>query len=131
MFAAGRPYLAGGRDAQAAGGDKIAPLAGQGLDLVASGGRHRGARRRRAALPGALLVHARPGVAADHQPLPRGHAEFPPEWLRHEYYDDDVNKLADVARSERGISTLHEATGGDPGGSPRWHANMPSAATRS
>jgi DNA-binding CsgD family transcriptional regulator len=50
--------------------------------------------------------------------------ELPPEWLAHEYYEDDVNKLADVARSEGGISTLHEATGGDPARSPRWHFNM-------
>jgi DNA-binding CsgD family transcriptional regulator len=50
--------------------------------------------------------------------------ELPPESLAHEYYGDDVNKLADVARSGSGVSTLHEATGGDPSGSPRWHANM-------
>jgi DNA-binding CsgD family transcriptional regulator len=50
--------------------------------------------------------------------------ELPPEWLAHEYYEDDVNKLADVARSERGVSTLHEATGGEPASSPRWHFNM-------
>ena len=28
--------------------------------------------------------------------------------------DDDVNKLTDVARSPSGVSTLYEATGGDP-----------------
>ena len=50
--------------------------------------------------------------------------ELPPEWLANEYYADDVNKLADVARSKRGVSTLHEATGGDPTSSPRWHFNM-------
>jgi DNA-binding CsgD family transcriptional regulator len=50
--------------------------------------------------------------------------ELPPAWLAHEYYEDDVNKLTDVARSERGISTLYEATGGDPATSPRWHFNM-------
>ena len=44
--------------------------------------------------------------------------------LAHEYYTDDVNQLADVARSASGISTLHEATGGDPSASPRWQANM-------
>jgi DNA-binding CsgD family transcriptional regulator len=49
---------------------------------------------------------------------------LPPEWLAQEYYVDDVNNLADVARSERGISTLHEATGGNPASSPRWHENM-------
>jgi DNA-binding CsgD family transcriptional regulator len=50
--------------------------------------------------------------------------ELPPEWIATEYYEDDVNKLADIARSEQGYSTLHEATGGDPSTSPRWHANM-------
>jgi DNA-binding CsgD family transcriptional regulator len=54
----------------------------------------------------------------------QGLDELPPEWLAHEYYEDDVNKLAEVARSERGVSTLHEATGGDPARSPRWHFNM-------
>jgi DNA-binding CsgD family transcriptional regulator len=50
--------------------------------------------------------------------------ELPRDALAHEYYEDDVNKLADVARSPSGTSTLHEATGGDPRSSPRWHANM-------
>jgi DNA-binding CsgD family transcriptional regulator len=50
--------------------------------------------------------------------------QIPSDWLADEYYGDDVNRLVDVARSERGISTLHEATGGDPASSPRWHANM-------
>ena len=48
-----------------------------------------------------------------------GLAELPAEWMAAEYYEDDVNKLVDVARSPRGISTLHEATGGDPASSPR------------
>jgi DNA-binding CsgD family transcriptional regulator len=46
--------------------------------------------------------------------------ELPPEMLAHEYYADDVHTLAGVARSERGISTIHEVTGGDPGRSPGW-----------
>lgn len=49
---------------------------------------------------------------------------FPPEALAQEYYEDDVNKLSDVARSPSGVSTLHDATRGDPSSSPRWHANM-------
>ncbi|WP_248965434.1 helix-turn-helix transcriptional regulator [Sphaerisporangium perillae] len=53
-----------------------------------------------------------------------GMPEFPAEWLANEYYADDVNKLVDVARSDTGICTLHEATGGDPSGSPRWQQNM-------
>lgn len=46
--------------------------------------------------------------------------ELPPEWLAHEYFEDDAHKVADVARSERGISTIHEATGGEPSRSPGW-----------
>lgn len=51
-------------------------------------------------------------------------SEVPTEWLAYEYYEDDVNKLVDVARSPTGVSTLHEATGGDPTKSRRWHENM-------
>ncbi|MFE6857659.1 LuxR C-terminal-related transcriptional regulator [Nocardia sp. NPDC057668] len=54
----------------------------------------------------------------------RGLDEFPGDWLVSEYYTEDVNQLVDVARSKSGMSTLHEATGGDPASSPRWHRNM-------
>jgi DNA-binding CsgD family transcriptional regulator len=50
--------------------------------------------------------------------------ELPPEWLELEYYGEDVHDVASVARSESGVSTLHEATGGEPSRSARWHANM-------
>ena len=50
--------------------------------------------------------------------------ELPRESLAMEYYSDDVNKMSDVARSESGLSTIHDATGGDPSASPRWQANM-------
>jgi len=53
-----------------------------------------------------------------------GLAEFPAEWLAAEYYEDDVNKIAGIALSGTGISTLHEATGGDPSTSPRWRRNI-------
>jgi DNA-binding CsgD family transcriptional regulator len=46
--------------------------------------------------------------------------EVPPEWLDIEYYDEDVKTFADLARSERPVATLHEATGGDPSRS-RWY----------
>ena len=49
---------------------------------------------------------------------------FPEEWLAAEYYEDDVNQIVEVVRSERGLTTLHEATGGDPTGTPRWQANI-------
>jgi DNA-binding CsgD family transcriptional regulator len=53
-----------------------------------------------------------------------GLPEYPSKMLLHEFYGDDVNKVSDVVRSEAGISTLHEATGGDPSSSPSWHMNM-------
>jgi DNA-binding CsgD family transcriptional regulator len=65
--------------------------------------------------PASLLI-----TSHYHDGLP----EYPPKMLRHEYYGDDVNQLSDVVRSQSGISTLHEATGGDPSSSPSWHMNM-------
>ncbi|MDX6554087.1 MAG: hypothetical protein QOD86_282 [Miltoncostaeaceae bacterium] len=50
--------------------------------------------------------------------------ELPEDALALEYYADDVHDLAGVARSQAGVSTLHEAAGGDPSASPRWQANM-------
>jgi DNA-binding CsgD family transcriptional regulator len=113
-------------DAKQRASDRIARLAGHGLDLVsfwrestevlARAVPHYWAPCWFTLDPASLLVtsHFDEGI------IP----ELPPRWLIHEYYQDDVNKLADVARSKRGISTLHEATGGDPTSSPRWHANM-------
>jgi DNA-binding CsgD family transcriptional regulator len=43
-----------------------------------------------------------------------GMAEITHEMLLVEYLEDDVMKAVDVARSERGIHTLLEATGGNP-----------------
>lgn len=64
--------------------------------------------------PASLLI-----TSHFHDGLP----ELPAKWLANEYYADDVNKLVDVANSRYGVSTLHEATGGDPSSSPRWHFN--------
>jgi DNA-binding CsgD family transcriptional regulator len=47
--------------------------------------------------------------------------ELPSEWLAHEYSQDDFHKIANVARSREGISTLHEVTGGDPSRSRGWN----------
>jgi DNA-binding CsgD family transcriptional regulator len=103
--------------------ERLARLAVQGLDLVSFWCE---ARDVLAAVvphyltpcwftldPASLLVTSH----YDHGLLP----QLPPEWLAHEYYEDDVHKLADVARSARGLSTLHEATGGDPSRSPGWN----------
>jgi DNA-binding CsgD family transcriptional regulator len=112
-------------DARQRASDKLARLAGQGLDLVsfwrastealAGVVPHVGAPCWFTLDPASLLVTSH---------FDEGVPELPPQWALNEYYQDDVNKLADVARSQRGISTLHEATGGNPAGSPRWHFNM-------
>ena len=103
--------------------ERIARLAGQGLDLLTF---WQESRQVLAAAvphymapcwftfdPASLLVTSH----YDHDLIP----ELPPEWLAHEYYEDDFHKMADVARSVRGVSTLHEATGGDPSRSPGWN----------
>jgi DNA-binding CsgD family transcriptional regulator len=55
---------------------------------------------------------------------PAMYYELPDEMLRDEYLLEDVHDMASVARSPSGISTLHEASDGDPSRSPRWQANM-------
>jgi DNA-binding CsgD family transcriptional regulator len=101
--------------------DKIVQLAGQGLDLptfwqesaavLARAVPHYSTPCWWTLDPASLLVtsHYQTEIV-----------ELPPEMLIHEYLADDVHKLTDVARSERGISTLHEVTGGDPSRSPGW-----------
>ena len=95
--------------------DKITRLSKQGLDMAAFW---------RACTP--VLADAVPhymapccytidpgsGLATSH--FEEGMAEFPPEWIAMEYAGEDVNHLIDVARSPSGVSTLYEATGGDP-----------------
>jgi DNA-binding CsgD family transcriptional regulator len=56
--------------------------------------------------------------------IQEGLPEFPAEWLAGEYYNEDVNQINDVLRSASGLSTLHEAAGGDPSGTKRWQRNM-------
>jgi DNA-binding CsgD family transcriptional regulator len=102
--------------------ERIARAAGTGLDLVAFW------EEARAALAPAVPHHIAPCWYTldptsllvtshyDHGMIP----ELPAEWLAHEYRQDDRHQLADIARAEPGISTLHEATGGEPSRSPRW-----------
>lgn len=105
--------------------DKITRLSKQGLDMVAFW---------RACTP--VLADAVPHYVAPccytidpessliTSHFQEGMPEYPAEWIATEYAEDDVNQLTDVARSPTGISTLYEATGGNPSSSPRWHANM-------
>jgi DNA-binding CsgD family transcriptional regulator len=114
-----------GTDARQRAAVKIARLAGQGLDLASFW------RECTDPLATAVPHYWNPCfftldpaslLATSH--FDEGIPELPPDWAQREYCDDDVHKLADVARSERGISTLHEVTGGDPTHTPRWKANI-------
>jgi hypothetical protein len=83
--------------------DKIARAAGQGLDLVgfwractpvlAEVVPHYHAPCWHTLDPASLLITSH---------FDEGIPEVPAEWLVAEYLEDDVNKLADVARTERG-----------------------------
>lgn len=101
---------------------RIARAAGEGLDLVGFW------EQAREALAPAIPHHLAPCWYTldpasllvtshyDHGVIP----QLPAEWLAHEYRQEDCNKLADIARAKPGISTLHEATGGDPASSARF-----------
>jgi DNA-binding CsgD family transcriptional regulator/GAF domain-containing protein len=102
--------------------ERIARAAGQGLDLIAFW------EEARDAIAPAIPHHLAPCWYTldpasllvtshyDHGMIP----ELPPEWLAHEYCEDDCHKLADLARSSKQTSTLREATGGDPSSSQRF-----------
>jgi DNA-binding CsgD family transcriptional regulator len=105
--------------------ERIARLAGQGLDLVSFW--HAATEVLVPAIPfhltpcfytldpASLLV-----TSHYHDGLPT----IPHDWLAHEYYGEDFNQLADVARSASGVATLHAATGGDPRRSARYRMAM-------
>ena len=65
--------------------------------------------------PASLLV-----TSHYHDGLP----EIPHDWLAVEYYEEDFNKLSEVARSRRGVATLHDATGGEPSRSTKYREVM-------
>ena len=106
-------------------GDRIAELAGRGHDLVTFWQEctevlvptvpH-------AAKPCWFTLDPVSHLTTSH--YQEGLLEFPPEMLNHQYYGNDVNQRSDVVRSKTGVSTLHEATGGNPSSSKSWHMNM-------
>ncbi len=53
-----------------------------------------------------------------------GLPEIPAEWLGREYAEGDYNSMSEVLRSETGVGTLHQATGGRPELSRKFHEEM-------
>lgn len=105
--------------------DRIGELAGHGYDLVTFW------REATDAIAPAVPFYLTPcfytldpasclATSHYHDGLP----EIPHEWLKVEYYEDDFNKMADVARSQRGVGTLHDATGGDVSRSAKYRVSM-------
>ena len=102
--------------------DRIAQLAGQGLDLVTFW--HESSEVMTRAVPHYITpcwytLDPASLLVTSHYQL--GLPEIPAEWLAHEYFEDDFHKIAVVARSERGLSTLHDVTDGDPSRSAGWN----------
>jgi DNA-binding CsgD family transcriptional regulator len=105
--------------------ERIADLAGQGHDLVTFW--HEATEAIAPVVPFYLTpcfytMDPASLLATSH--YHDGLPEIPHEWLALEYYEEDFNKMADVARSERGVCTLHEATGGDVSRSTKYHVSM-------
>lgn len=102
---------------------KLQQLAGQGLDLPAfwsAAGSVIGQAMPLYSTPCWWTLDPQSLLATSHfQP---DIVELPAELLVHEYLEDDFHKLADIARSATGISTIHDATGGDPSRSAGWRA---------
>ena len=102
--------------------DKIAWLAGQGLDLVTFW--HDSSAEVARAVPHYMspcwftLDPASLLITSHYSPVM---PPLPDEWMAHEYFEDDFHRISDVARSQRGISTIHEATDGDPSRSVGWN----------
>jgi DNA-binding CsgD family transcriptional regulator len=53
-----------------------------------------------------------------------GLPEIPGEWLGREYAEGDYNSMREVLRSSNGVGTLHDATGGQPELSRKFHEEM-------
>lgn len=53
-----------------------------------------------------------------------GLPEIPGEWLGREYAEGDYNSMRAVLQSSRGVGTLHDATGGRPELSRKFHEEM-------
>jgi DNA-binding CsgD family transcriptional regulator len=102
--------------------ERIAALSGQCIDLVSFW--HEAGEALARAVPhygGACWYTLDPASLLITSHFNPEMPELPPEMLAHEYYEDDYHKVVDIANSERGYSTLHEATGGDPSRSPGWN----------
>lgn len=105
--------------------DKLESIAGSGADLVtlwretgpllAEAVPHFGAACFFTVDPSSLLTTSH---------FQEGLPEIPGEWLGREHAEGDFNSMREVLQSSRGVGTLHDATGGRPELSRKFHEEM-------
>ncbi len=105
--------------------DRLAAVAGSGADLVTLW-------REAGPLLGEVVPHFEapcfftvdPASLLTTSHFQEGLPEIPAEWLGREYAEDDYNSMSEVLLSAAGVGTLHQATGGRPELSRKFHEEM-------
>jgi DNA-binding CsgD family transcriptional regulator len=105
--------------------DKLETIAGSGADLV-SLWRETGPLLAEAVphFEAACFFTVDPSSLLTTSHFQEGLPEIPGEWLGREYAEGDYNSMREVLQSSRGVGTLHDATGGRPELSRKFHVEM-------
>lgn len=105
--------------------DKLQSIAGSGADLVTLW-RETGPLLAEAVphFEAACFFTVDPSSLLTTSHFQEGLPEIPGEWLGREYAEGDYNSMREVLQSSRGVGTLHEATGGRPELSRKFHEEM-------
>lgn len=112
----------GGRDRMI---EKLESVAGSGSDLVTLW-RETGPLLAEAVphFEAACFFTVDPASLLTTSHFQEGLPEIPGEWLGREFAEGDYNSMREVLRSSRGVGTLHDATGGRPELSRKFHEEM-------
>jgi DNA-binding CsgD family transcriptional regulator len=105
--------------------DKLESVAGSGSDLVTLW-RETGPLLAEAVphFEAACFFTVDPASLLTTSHFQEGLPEIPGEWLGREYAIGDYNSMREVLQSPQGVGTLHEATGGRPELSRKFHEEM-------
>lgn len=105
--------------------DRLQSIAGSGADLVTLW-RETGPLLAEAVphFEAACFFTVDPSSLLTTSHFQEGIPEIPGEWLGREYAEGDFNSMREVLQSPRGVGTLHDATGGRPELSRKFHEEM-------
>ena len=105
--------------------DKLESIAGSGNDLVTLW-REAGPLLAEAVphFEAACFFTVDPSSLLTTSHFQEGLPEIPGEWLAREYAEGDYNSMREVLQSSPGVGTLHDATGGRPELSRKFHEEM-------